>query len=205
MGGFRHRRITLVDEALIDLKPVRGFNHHMTEPMLYLSFPGNAREALEFYADIFGGNLQLHTYAEFARTDGPADAIDHGVLSGGPVSLFGSDAAPGDVPVRIEGAMLSLLGTAEPNVLHSWFDRLGEGGTVLDPLVPKPWGASDGQVIDRHGLRWLIGYEPTSKATLTAQYRHLHQAASRSTAPEMWALSIDRSCRPHVPLWVDCC
>ncbi len=132
----------------------------MTAPVLYLTFPGNAREALEFYAGIFGGDLQLNTYAEFSRTDGPADAIAHGVLSGGPVALFGSDAAPGEVPVRIEGAMLSLLGTAEPAVLHTWFDRLAVGGTIVDPLAPKPWGASDGQVVDKYGLHWLVGYEP---------------------------------------------
>ena len=132
----------------------------MTAPVLYLTFPGNAREVLEFYADVFGGDLQLNTYAEFSRTDGPADAIAHGVLSGGPVALFGSDAAPGEVPVRIEGAMLSLLGTAEPAVLHTWFDRLAEGGTIIDPLAPRPWGASDGQVVDKYGLHWLVGYEP---------------------------------------------
>ena len=134
----------------------------MTAPVLYLSFPGTAREALEFYADVFGGDLHLNTYAEFSRTDGPGGAIAHGVLSGGPVSLFGSDAAGGEPPVHIEGVLLSLLGTAEPDVLHRWFDRLAEGGAVINPLAPKSWGASDGQVVDRYGLRWLIGYEPAS-------------------------------------------
>jgi PhnB protein len=62
--------------------------------------------------------------------------------------------------VKVEGLMLSLLGAAEPEVLHRWFDHLSTGGgEVVDPLAPKPWGAADGQVIDRHGLRWLIGYE----------------------------------------------
>jgi PhnB protein len=59
----------------------------------------------------------------------------------------------------VEGLKLSLLGTAEPAVPHEWFDKLSAGGAVIDPLAPKPWGASDGQVIDRHGLHWLIGYE----------------------------------------------
>ena len=131
----------------------------MTAPILYVSFPGTAREALEFYADVFGGDVRVNTYAEFSRTDGPSDAIAHGELSGGPVSLFGSDA-PGDEPsVHIEGVVLSLLGTAQPDMLHRWFDRLADRGTVIDPLAPKPWGASDGQVVDRYGLRWLIGYE----------------------------------------------
>lgn len=128
-------------------------------PQIYVSFPGTARAALEFYAAVFGGQLSLHTYQEFGRTDGPPDAIAHGVLEG-PVSLAGSDAAEGESSVEVRGLLLSVLGAAEPEVLHRWFDELaGGGGEVLDPLAPKPWGAADGQVVDRHGLRWLIGYE----------------------------------------------
>ena len=74
------------------------------------------------------------------------------------VSLAGSDAPEGAKTVRLEGVMLSLLGWAEPPVLHEWFDKLSVDGSVLHPLAPKPWGASDGQVVDRHGLHWLIGY-----------------------------------------------
>ncbi len=130
----------------------------MTAPQIYVLFPGTAREALGFYAKIFGGDLTLHSYQDFSRTDGPADAIAHGVLSG-VVALAGADAATGEKSVRIEGAMLSLLGAAEPAVLHEWFDKLADGGRIVDPLSQKPWGASDGQVVDRHGLHWLLGYE----------------------------------------------
>lgn len=130
----------------------------MAALQIYVLFPGTAREALGFYADVFGGQLSLHTYGEFGRTDGPADAIAHGVLSGS-VALAGADAAEGATSVRTEGLMLSLLGTAEADVLHRWFEKLADGGQVIDPLTPKPWGASDGQVIDRYGLHWLVGYE----------------------------------------------
>lgn len=128
-------------------------------PRPYVTFPGTAREALTFYQGVFGGELRLFTYAEFQRTDGPGEAIAHGELTG-LVSVGGSDAAAGQPSVRLEGILLSLLGTAEPEVLHGWFEALAEGGRVVDPLGPKPWGASDGQVVDRFGLPWLIGYEP---------------------------------------------
>lgn len=128
-------------------------------PQIYVSFPGTARAALTFYAALFGGDLTLHTYEDFGRTNGPADAIAHGTLDG-PVSLGGADAATGEPTLQVEGLMLSLLGTAEPAVLHDWFDQLAADGDVVDPLGPKPWGASDGQVVDRWGLHWLIGYEP---------------------------------------------
>ena len=46
-----------------------------------------------------------------------------------------------------------------PRTLRTWFSRLSEGGRVVDELQKRPWGASDGQVIDRYGLPWLIGFE----------------------------------------------
>ena len=131
----------------------------MTDPEPYALFPGTAREALTFYGDVFGCAVQLHTFAEFNRTDGPADAIAHGSLTRGPVSLSGADVSGDERPVRTEGMMLALLGTAAPSTLRTWFSRLSEGGRVVDDLQRRPWGASDGQVIDRYGLHWLIGFE----------------------------------------------
>lgn len=131
----------------------------MTDPTPYLQLPGTAREALTFYGDVFGCRVRLHTFGEFGRDDGPADAVAHGYLEGGPVTLFASDAAGGEPPFRSEGMMLALLGTADPVTLRGWFDRLAEGGRVVDDLQRRPWGASDGQVVDRHGLRWLVGFE----------------------------------------------
>jgi PhnB protein len=125
----------------------------------YIHFPGTARAALTFYGDVFGSAVRMHTFAEFHRDDGPADAIAHGYLVGGPISLFAADAAGEERPFRAEGIMLSLLGTADPSTLRQWFTRLGDGGQVVDALQLRPHGASDGQVIDRYGLHWLIGFE----------------------------------------------
>ncbi len=131
----------------------------MADPTPYLLFPGTAREALTFYGDVFGCSVQLHTFEEFGRTDGPADGIAHGYLTDGPVSLFGSDVAGDQRPLRCEGMLLSLLGTEAPSVLRQWFSKLSEGGRIIDDLQKRPWGASDGQVVDRHGVHWLVGYE----------------------------------------------
>lgn len=131
----------------------------MTGLIPYLFFPGTAAEALTFYRDVFGGRLDLHTYAEFRRSDGPADAVAHGILDG-PVSLYASDAGADEDAVHVVGAAFALLGTADAATLTEWFARLADGGTVLDPLQKRPWGAHDGQVVDRYGIRWLIGYEP---------------------------------------------
>jgi len=130
-----------------------------TPPAPYLHFPGTAREALIFYGDVFGCSVQLHTFDEFHRTDGPAEAVAHGCLTEGTVRIFASDVAGNEPSFRCEGMMFSLLGTADPSTLRGWFSRLSEGGRVVDDLQARPWGASDGQVIDRYGLHWLIGFE----------------------------------------------
>lgn len=124
----------------------------------YLQFAGTAREALSFYAETFGGDVELNTFAEFSRTDGPGDAIAHGILRG-PVELFGADAGAAEKTAQLDGILFSLLGTADPATLERWFAALAEGGTIIDPLQLRPWGAHDGQVRDRFGVPWLVGYE----------------------------------------------
>ncbi|MET3905201.1 VOC family protein [Paenarthrobacter sp. 4246] len=131
----------------------------MTTQTLYLWFPGNAAEALRFYHETFGGELTLHTFEEFGRTDGPPAAIAHGELSG-PVNLYATDTSDGEESVSMTGVSIALLGTADASTLTQWFATIAQGGgSVLDPLQKRSWGAYDGQIIDRFGVRWLIGYE----------------------------------------------
>jgi PhnB protein len=125
----------------------------------YFHFPGTAREALAFYGGVFACGVQVHTFGELGRDDGPADAVAHGYLVGAPVSLFAADAAGGEPALRCEGLLLSLLGSADPPTLREWFARLSEGGRVVDDLQERPWGDYDGQVVDRFGVHWLIGFE----------------------------------------------
>lgn len=131
----------------------------MSDPTPYVHLPGTAREALTFYASVFGGTARLHTFAEMGRDDGPPEAIGHGYLSDGPLALFAADVGGDEPPLRCEGMMLALLGTAAPATLRTWFARLGERGRVVDDLQRRPWGDSDGQVVDRFGVHWLIGFQ----------------------------------------------
>ncbi len=131
----------------------------MTGLVPYILFPGTTADALPFYQSIFGGEVTMHTFADFHRADGPADAIAHGTLGTGPVALGAADAAPDEDAVHMSGLFFSLLGTADPETLTRWFAQLGDGGRVIDPLQQRPWGAHDGTLVDRFGVRWLIGYE----------------------------------------------
>lgn len=125
----------------------------------YLLFPGNAAQAFAHYRSVFGGELQLFDYAQLGREDGPGDAIGHGMLQG-VVELSGADAGADDDAVQMSGMFLSLLGTADAATLTRWFDALAAQGRVLSALEKRPWGDVDGMVVDRYGIRWLIGFHP---------------------------------------------
>lgn len=124
----------------------------------YLQLAGTARDALSFYAEVFGGEVEVHSFGEFGRADGPVEAVAHGILRG-PVELFAADAGEGEATLQITGVQFSLLGAAAPEELTAWFGAFSVGGTVLDPLQLRPWGDWDGQVIDRFGVAWLIGFD----------------------------------------------
>ena len=70
-----------------------------------------------------------------------------------------ADASGDEEAVSLTGVSIALLGTADAETSRRWFDGLSVGATVVDPLQKRPWGASDGIILDRYGLRWLIGFE----------------------------------------------
>ena len=64
----------------------------------YIGFQGDARQAMEFYQSVFGGQLDISTYGESGMTDDPnqQDKVMHAMLdSGGGLVLMGSDTPPG--------------------------------------------------------------------------------------------------------------
>ena len=124
----------------------------------YLSFRGNAREAMEFYKGIFGGTLTVATFAEFhATTDASEDnLVMHADLEGaGGIRFMGAD-----VPLRMEyqpGNDFSMSLSGEDDAeLRGTFEKLADGGTVLQPLVTADWGDTFGMCLDRFGIRWLV-------------------------------------------------
>lgn len=131
----------------------------MTALTPYFTLRGQARPALEFYRDVFGGDIEQYTFGEFGRADGEPDGVAHGILTG-PVSLFAADGAGAQQPVGSDGLMLALLGTADAATSTARFRALAVGGEVINDLQQRPRGYWDGQVRGRYGVTWLIDYAP---------------------------------------------
>jgi len=130
----------------------------------YLNFNGNARQALEFYTGVFGGNLTLSTFADFgAAAAGSADAgrIMHGQLeTTAGYTLMAADVTS-EMPYQPPAGFSVSLSGDDGEALHGYWDKLCAGGTVTMPMQKQVWGDEFGMVTDKFGIPWLvnIGHE----------------------------------------------
>lgn len=128
----------------------------------YISFAGDAREAMQFYAEVFGGNLTLNTFSEFGPPDAPeADKIMHGQLEAdNGLVLMGADTPPGTDHNPGNTIAVSLSGDAAEE-LHRYWDKLSAGGSVAVPLEKQMWGDTFGSCVDRFGISWMVNIAGT--------------------------------------------
>ena len=121
----------------------------------YISFNGNAREALEYYKSVFGGDLTISTFAEFGMADAGADKVMHGQLeTSDGYTLMGADTPPGMPYSPGNNMTVSLSGDTEN--LRGYFDRLADGGSVTMPMEKQAWGDEFGQCVDKFGVPWMV-------------------------------------------------
>lgn len=122
----------------------------------YLTFPGTAREAMEFYRSALGGELSVSTFAEMG--DPGNEGVMHSRLDT-PTGLFlmASDMAPGTegTPAIGDAITLSISGGPDDD-LRGCFERLAEGGQVTMPLERQMWGDDLGMLVDRYGMPWMV-------------------------------------------------
>lgn len=126
----------------------------------YLNFAdARAREAMEFYASVLGGELNVMTFGDMG-TEGPmATQVMHGQLeTPAGLTLMGADAPPEMVQVTFgDNVSVSISGSnEEAEQLRGWFSALSEGGEVRQPLEAAPWGDEFGMFVDRFGISWLF-------------------------------------------------
>ena len=115
----------------------------------YLTFAGNARAAMEFYRDVFGGELGLTTFGEFGAAAGEqAEKVMHAQLeTASGFVLMASDNMPGMELHPGDTMTVSLSGDDRDDLRRYW-EALIEGGQVLMPLAKQVWGDEYGMCRD---------------------------------------------------------
>ena len=126
----------------------------------YLMFPGNCREAMEFYKSVLNGELEVMTF-EGAPMEVPGsykDKIMHATLKFGDAFFMASDVMPGTEVVQ-GNAYNMTLSIDEVAEAQQVFDLLSAGGNVHMPFEDTFWGSKFGQLTDQFGINWMIDCE----------------------------------------------
>ena len=131
---------------------------------VYLTFDGTCAEAMRFYERVFGGKLDLMTFANSPMANdapkGSENRIMHARLLLDGRSLMASDSMPGQPTHGMHGFSVS-MGYPTVAAAEKIWKALGEGGTVNMPLQKTFWAEAFGMLTDRFGTPWMINCENT--------------------------------------------
>ncbi len=129
----------------------------------YLMLQGNTREAMDFYKSIFGGKLEMDTFAEVPEgnsdmevSEDLKDKIMHAMLTTDDnFTIMASDAMDDSSIVPGTNITLTLNGSDKEKISKQFYG-LGEGGKITTDLREEFWGDTFGQVTDKFGVLWMV-------------------------------------------------
>jgi PhnB protein len=123
----------------------------------YLGFNGNAREAMEFYKSVLGGELTMQTIGEsgMPSSEETKNNIMHAQLTAGDIVIMASDGGDHNKVTFGNNVSLSLVGTDESSLTET-FTKLAEGGNIDMKLEKQFWGDTFGMLTDKFGNQWMV-------------------------------------------------
>jgi PhnB protein len=145
-----------VTEIIPDIQPLEC---EMPSLNPYLSFKNQARDAMEFYQGVFGGDLTVSTFAEYPGMG--VDPSEENLVMHAQLQtpdgfvLMGSDTPSHMEYEKPAGISVSVSGDDEPS-LQGYWDKLADGGSVSMPFDTPPWGGKFGMLTDRYGIDWMV-------------------------------------------------
>lgn len=131
---------------------------HQATP--YFSFDGQARDALEYYKEVFEGEvLGIQTFgeADFPSPPEISDHIMHAQFKKGELFFMMSDSFPGQAPTSGNHISLVLELESEEEI-NTYYKRLTEKGNAVMELQDTFWGAIYAKVKDPFGITWDLNY-----------------------------------------------
>jgi PhnB protein len=131
---------------------------------VYINFNGNCREAVEYYAQVFGTEKphimsfgETPPNPEYPLPEEAKNLVMHARLNITGSTVMFSDVFPG-MPF-VAGNNISLSITSENiDEIKSLFNKLKEGGTVGMDLQETFWSKCYGSLTDKFGIEWQFNF-----------------------------------------------
>ena len=124
----------------------------------YISFNGSCREAMNFYRECLGGELELIEAGEQLAQPAPKDSgklIFHSSLAKDGVQIMMGSDMMGPYPDASDGRIAMAYNCLDKDEIYSLFDKLLAGGTALSTVKEESWGLF-GMLVDRFGIKWML-------------------------------------------------
>lgn len=125
----------------------------------YINFGGKCREAMSFYRDTFGGELNMMTLGESPApcedNKDQKDLIMHSSLEGGAFTLMGTDMG-GPEGSGAQGQISVCIDCSSVEEIERLYAALSAGGTECYPLHDAFWGGKFGVLLDKYGVSWML-------------------------------------------------
>ena len=152
----------------------------------YISFRDNAREAIQFYQSVFGGELTINTFGDFHASEEPDEQnlVMHAQLE----TPAGFTLMASDTPKHMEyspGSTISVSMSGpsdDESDLRGYWDALSDGATITMPLETAMWGDVFGMLTDRFGVDWMVSIATTDSASADSASADSGAADSAPTA-----------------------
>ena len=123
-----------------------------------IHFPDNCDEAITFYKDVFNANVKEIAYAKDAPPDSGMEECPPNFVMYSELEIYGcvismSDGGETPIPSGNFSFMIMLDTDDEVTAL---FNKIADGGNVVEPLAPQFWSPMYGSVKDRFGVEWQV-------------------------------------------------
>ena len=130
----------------------------------YLHFDGTCREAMEFYKEVLGGELEISTVAESGMADKmPPDMpkvdpnkIMHSALKTDTWTLMASDMMDPS-SFKIGDNVDLCLACESKEEIETLYEKLSEGGKIFMKLEEQFFGWF-AQFTDKFGTEWMLQF-----------------------------------------------
>ena len=127
----------------------------------YLTFNGNATEAMAFYSKALEGKiLYQQTFGEspMPSTDEMKDKIMHATFQADKLTFMVSDSMQNNPATA--GSHISLsLNFTDVESIDKTFAALSDGAKITMELQDTFWGARFGMLTDKFGINWMFNHD----------------------------------------------